>query len=44
MTADTGRVLADSRVVHVGRKLATAEGRLYAEAAASCSRTRRRPA
>jgi uncharacterized protein (TIGR00369 family) len=32
MTADTGRVLADSRVVHVGRKLATAEGRLYAEA------------
>jgi len=31
MTADTGRVLADSRVVHVGRKLATAEGRLYAE-------------
>jgi uncharacterized protein (TIGR00369 family) len=32
MTADTGRVLADSRVVHAGRKLATAEGRLYAEA------------
>jgi uncharacterized protein (TIGR00369 family) len=32
LTADTGRVLADSRVVHVGRKLATAEGRLYAEA------------
>jgi uncharacterized protein (TIGR00369 family) len=32
MTADTGRVLADSQVVHVGRKLATAEGRLYAEA------------
>ncbi len=32
MSADTGRVLADSRVVHVGRKLATAEGRLYAEA------------
>ena len=31
MTADTGRVLADSRVVHAGRKLATAEGRLYAE-------------
>ena len=30
--ADTGRVLADSRVVHAGRKLATAEGRLYAEA------------
>ena len=25
-------MLADSRVVHVGRKLATAEGRLYAEA------------
>jgi uncharacterized protein (TIGR00369 family) len=35
MTADTGRVLADSRVVHVGRKLATAEGRLYAEADAA---------
>ena len=31
MTASTGRVLADSRVVHVGRKLGTAEGRLYAE-------------
>jgi uncharacterized protein (TIGR00369 family) len=31
MTAQTGRVLADSRVVHAGRKLATAEGRLYAE-------------
>ena len=32
MTAETGRVLADSRVVHAGRKLATSEGRLYAEA------------
>jgi uncharacterized protein (TIGR00369 family) len=32
MTATTGRVLADSRVVHSGRRLATAEGRLYAEA------------
>jgi len=32
MTDQTGRVLADARVVHVGRKLATAEGRLYAEA------------
>ena len=31
MSADTGRVLADSHVVHAGRKLATAEGRLYAE-------------
>ena len=31
MTAQTGRVLADARVVHAGRKLATAEGRLYAE-------------
>jgi uncharacterized protein (TIGR00369 family) len=31
MTADTGRVLAESQVVHAGRKLATAEGRLYAE-------------
>ena len=44
MSADSGRVLADSHVVHVGRKLATAEGRLYAEEAASCSRTRRLPA
>src|SRR3954453_20978066 len=32
LSASSGRVLADSRVVHVGRKLATAEGRLYAEA------------
>lgn len=31
MSADTGRVLAESRVVHSGRRLATAEGRLYAE-------------
>jgi uncharacterized protein (TIGR00369 family) len=31
MTAQTGRVLADAKVVHAGRKLATAEGRLYAE-------------
>lgn len=31
MTAETGRVLADASVVHQGRKLATAEGRLYAE-------------
>jgi len=31
MTAQTGRVLADAQVVHAGRKLATAEGRLYAE-------------
>jgi uncharacterized protein (TIGR00369 family) len=29
--ADTGRVLADASVVHSGRRLATAEGRLYAE-------------
>jgi uncharacterized protein (TIGR00369 family) len=32
MSADSGRVLADSHTVHVGRRLATAEGRLYAEA------------
>jgi uncharacterized protein (TIGR00369 family) len=32
MSADTGRVLAESRVVHAGRRLATAEGKLYAEA------------
>ena len=31
MSASTGRVLAESTVVHRGRKLATAEGRLYAE-------------
>ncbi len=31
MSADSGRVLAESRVVHSGRRLATAEGRLYAE-------------
>jgi uncharacterized protein (TIGR00369 family) len=29
---DTGRVLAEGRVVHAGRRLATAEGRLYAAA------------
>jgi len=32
MSVDTGRVLAEGRVVHAGRRLATAEGRLYAEA------------
>jgi acyl-coenzyme A thioesterase PaaI-like protein len=31
MSADSGRVLAESQVVHRGRRLATAEGRLYAE-------------
>jgi uncharacterized protein (TIGR00369 family) len=31
LSADSGRVLAESRVVHSGRRLATAEGRLYAE-------------
>src|SRR4051794_1817104 len=31
MRADTGRVLADCHVVHVGRRMATAEGKLYAE-------------
>jgi uncharacterized protein (TIGR00369 family) len=31
MRADTGRVLADCHVVHAGRRLATAEGKLYAE-------------
>ena len=30
--AETGRILAESSVVHSGRRLATAEGRLYAEA------------
>jgi uncharacterized protein (TIGR00369 family) len=32
MRADTGRVLADCHVVHSGRRIATAEGKLYAEA------------
>lgn len=32
MTVDTGRVIAEGRVVHAGRRLATAEGRLTAEA------------
>lgn len=31
MSADTGRVLAEGKVVHRGRKQATAEGRLYVE-------------
>jgi uncharacterized protein (TIGR00369 family) len=31
MRADTGRVLADCHVVHAGRRLATAEGKLYSE-------------
>lgn len=31
MSADTGRVLAEGKVVHHGRKQATAEGRLYVE-------------
>ena len=32
MGADTGRVLAEGRVVHAGRRTATAEGRLFVEA------------
>ncbi|HEY1566914.1 MAG TPA: PaaI family thioesterase [Solirubrobacteraceae bacterium] len=31
MTVDTGRVIAEGTVVHAGRRLATAEGRLTAE-------------
>jgi uncharacterized protein (TIGR00369 family) len=31
MSADTGRVLAEGRVVHCGRRIATAEGRLITE-------------
>lgn len=31
MTADTGRVLAEGRVVHGGRRMATAEGRLVTD-------------
>ncbi len=32
MTGTTGRVLAEGRVVHAGRRTATAEGRLFVEA------------
>lgn len=32
MTVDTGRVLAEGKVVHAGRRLSTAEGRLTVEA------------
>jgi uncharacterized protein (TIGR00369 family) len=31
MTTSTGRVLAEGRVVHAGRRMATAEGRLTTE-------------
>jgi uncharacterized protein (TIGR00369 family) len=31
LTRDTGRVLCEARVVHRGRTVATAEGRMYAE-------------
>ena len=31
MSDATGRVLAEGRVVHAGRRTATAEGRLFAE-------------
>ena len=31
MTHDTGRVIAEGRIVHGGRRTATAEGRLYVE-------------
>ena len=32
MSSTTGRVLAEGRVVHAGRRTATAEGRLFVEA------------
>jgi uncharacterized protein (TIGR00369 family) len=32
MTVDTGRVVAEGNVVHAGRRLATAEGRLTVQA------------
>jgi uncharacterized protein (TIGR00369 family) len=32
MTTATGRVLAEGRVIHTGRRTATAEGRLFVEA------------
>ena len=32
MSADTGRVLAEGKVIHPGRRQATAEARLYVEA------------
>lgn len=31
MTADTGRVLVEGRIVHAGRRMATAEGRVLTE-------------
>jgi uncharacterized protein (TIGR00369 family) len=31
MTVDTGRVLAEGKVIHAGRRLSTAEGRLIVE-------------
>jgi acyl-coenzyme A thioesterase PaaI-like protein len=31
MSANTGRVLAEGKVVHAGGRTATAEGRLFAE-------------
>jgi uncharacterized protein (TIGR00369 family) len=31
MTVDTGRVVAEGKVVHAGRRLATAEGRLFVQ-------------
>ena len=41
--AETGRVLAESNVVHTGRRLATAEGRLYVEASGQLRRRRPMP-
>jgi uncharacterized protein (TIGR00369 family) len=32
IAADTGRVLCEGRTIHVGRRVATAEGRLFVEA------------
>jgi uncharacterized protein (TIGR00369 family) len=31
MTFETGRVLAEGKVIHLGRRTATAEGRLFVE-------------
>jgi acyl-coenzyme A thioesterase PaaI-like protein len=31
MSSGTGRVLAEGRIIHAGRRTATAEGRLFVE-------------
>ena len=43
MTDKTGPVRVEGKVINVGSRIATSEGRLF-DGAASCSRTARRPA